>query len=122
MDRPTAARKPTPFLVPHSNWSDETAAHLSEAERLLYRSNLLGADLAVTNFGGGNTSAKIREREPVSGKEIEVLWVKGSGGDLGSVRLDGFATLYLEKVRALEKLYASKADEDAMASLAQPGH
>jgi len=117
MDRPTAARKPTPFLVPHSNWSDETAAHLSEAERLLYRSNLLGADLAVTNFGGGNTSAKIREREPVSGKEIEVLWVKGSGGDLGSVRLDGFATLYLEKVRALEKLYASKADEDAMASL-----
>ncbi|WP_204278194.1 hypothetical protein, partial [Escherichia coli] len=61
---------------------------------LLYRSNLLGSDLTVTNFGGGNTSAKLEMADPLSGAPASVLWVKGSGGDIGSMKLDGFATLY----------------------------
>ena len=93
-----------------SRWDDAHAARLSPAELLLYRSNLLGSDKRITNFGGGNTSAKIREKDPLTGAEVEVLWVKGSGGDLGTMKLDGFSTLYMEKFRALEKFYgASKA-------------
>src|SRR5205823_4692693 len=84
---------------------------------LRYRSNLLGADLAVTNFGGGNTSAKIFERDPLSGTETRVLWVKGSGGDLGSMGIDGFSTLYLEKILALEARYGGRAHEDEMVDL-----
>ena len=71
---------------------------LDEPGLLLYRSNLLGADLRITNFGGGNTSAKIEMTDPLTGKPVTVLWVKGSGGDLGSMKLDGFATLYLDKL------------------------
>ena len=63
---------------------------MSEPELLLYRSNLLGADLRVTNYGGGNTSAKIPSQDPLTGETVTVLWVKGSGGDLGSMKLDGF--------------------------------
>ena len=74
-----------PFAVPASRWDDAVAAKLSEAELLLYRSNLLGSDLTVTNFGGGNTSAKIIETDPLTGQPVEVLWVKGSGGDIGSM-------------------------------------
>ena len=103
-----------PFAVPVSRWSEEEAATLSPAELLLYRSNLLGADLTVTNFGGGNTSAKLEERDPLTGAETTVLWVKGSGGDLGSMKLDGFATLYLDKLLALEALYRGVALEDEM--------
>lgn len=95
-------------------WDDSAAAEMSEAELLLYRSNLLGADLKVTNFGGGNTSAKIMQTDPLTGEEVEVLWVKGSGGDLGSIKMDGFATLYLEKLHALEKLYRGREFEDEM--------
>ncbi|MFM9024330.1 MAG: bifunctional rhamnulose-1-phosphate aldolase/short-chain dehydrogenase [Planctomycetaceae bacterium] len=103
-----------PFAVPQSRWDDAVAATLGPAELLLYRSNLLGADLTVTNFGGGNTSAKIPETDPLTGERVEVLWVKGSGGDLGSMKLDGFATLYQSKLLALETHYAGPDDDDAM--------
>lgn len=103
-----------PFEIPANRWSDERAAGLSAAERLLYRSNLLGSDLSVTNFGGGNTSAKLRETDPLTGATVDVLWVKGSGGDLGSMTLDGFSTLYLDKLLGLEERYRGLAFEDEM--------
>ena len=103
-----------PFAVPSSRWDDGVAATLSPAELLLYRSNLLGSDLTVTNFGGGNTSAKITETDPLTGEQAEVLWVKGSGGDIGSMKLDGFSTLYQEKLLSLEKHYAGAEDDDKM--------
>jgi rhamnulose-1-phosphate aldolase/alcohol dehydrogenase len=103
-----------PFAVPTSRWDDGVAATLSPAELLLYRSNLLGSDLTVTNFGGGNTSAKIREIDPLTGEQVEVLWVKGSGGDIGSMKLDGFSTLYQEKLLGLEKHYGGPDDDDKM--------
>ena len=103
-----------PFAVPTSRWDDGVAATLSPAELLLYRSNLLGSDLTVTNFGGGNTSAKITETDPLTGEQAEVLWVKGSGGDIGSMKLDGFSTLYQEKLLGLEKHYAGPQDDDKM--------
>jgi len=95
-------------------WDDERARSLSEPERLLYRSNLLGSDLRITNFGGGNTSAKVMQRDPLTGLEVEVLWVKGSGGDLGSVKLDGFATLYTTRLEQPKPLYRGLAHEDEM--------
>ena len=103
-----------PFTVPTSRWDDAIAATLSQAELLLYRSNLLGSDLTVTNFGGGNTSAKIVETDPLTGERTEVLWVKGSGGDIGSMTLDGFATLYQDKLLGLEKHYVGPDDDDKM--------
>src|ERR1700761_6023243 len=112
--RSGAAVGALPFLVPKSRWSDEHAKLLAPAELLLYRSNLLGSDLTVTNFGGGNTSAKIEEADPLTGAATIVLWVKGSGGDIGSMKLDGFSTLYLDKVLGLEKLYRGVAFEDEM--------
>ena len=99
---------------PASRWDEERAAALDEAGQLLYRSNLLGADLSVTNFGGGNTSAKLMDIDPLTRQPVEVLWVKGSGGDLGSMGRDGFATLYLDRVRSLESLYRGRAFEDEM--------
>ena len=104
----------TPFATPENRWSDEAAAGLSPAELLLYRSNVLGSDLTVTNFGGGNTSGKLRERDALTGEDVTVLWVKGSGGDIGSMNLDGFATLYLDKLLGLEKLYRGVDYEDEM--------
>jgi rhamnulose-1-phosphate aldolase/alcohol dehydrogenase len=95
-------------------WDTEKAAALSEPERLLYRSNLLGSDKRITNYGGGNTSAKVTERDPLTGAEVEVLWVKGSGGDVGTMKLDGFATLYMSKLEALKGLYPGPEHEDEM--------
>ncbi|MCE7796342.1 bifunctional rhamnulose-1-phosphate aldolase/short-chain dehydrogenase [Sphingobium sufflavum] len=103
-----------PFAVPTSRWDDVQAAQKSPEELLLYRSNLLGSDLTVTNFGGGNTSAKIVETDPLTGDSVEVLWVKGSGGDIGSMKLDGFATLYQDKLLGLERHYAGPDDDDKM--------
>ncbi|MCE4537681.1 bifunctional rhamnulose-1-phosphate aldolase/short-chain dehydrogenase [Pelomonas sp. P7] len=97
-----------------SKWDDTAAAHMSEPELLLYRSNLLGSDLRVTNFGGGNTSAKVKMKDYLTGEEVEVLWVKGSGGDLGSIKLDGFSTLYMSKLQALKSRYRGLAHEDEM--------
>jgi rhamnulose-1-phosphate aldolase/alcohol dehydrogenase len=87
---------------------------MSEQELLLYRSNLLGSDKRVTNYGGGNTSAKIMETDPLTGETVEVLWVKGSGGDVGTIRMDGFATLYMAKLNALKGLYRGVEHEDEM--------
>ena len=98
-------------------WDDAHAATLDEPGRLLYRSNLLGSDLRITNFGGGNTSLKTMTPDPLTGKPVEVLWVKGSGGDLGSMKRDGFATLYMDKLRALKGLYKGLAHEDEMVGL-----
>lgn len=97
-----------------SSWNDDRARGLSEQELLLYRSNLLGSDLRITNFGGGNTSAKVTMQDPLTGEPVEVLWVKGSGGDLGSMGLDGFATLYLEKLEQLRAKYRGLEHEDEM--------
>jgi rhamnose utilization protein RhaD (predicted bifunctional aldolase and dehydrogenase)/NAD(P)-dependent dehydrogenase (short-subunit alcohol dehydrogenase family) len=98
-------------------WDDKIAAGLDEPELLRYRSNLFGADLRITNFGGGNTSSKITEKDLLTGQPTQVLWVKGSGGDLGSIQRSGFATLYLDKVRALEKSYRGVSEEDAIVDL-----
>ncbi|MDR3372728.1 MAG: bifunctional rhamnulose-1-phosphate aldolase/short-chain dehydrogenase [Ancalomicrobiaceae bacterium] len=95
-------------------WDDAHAATLDEPGRLLYRSNLLGSDLRITNFGGGNTSAKVRQLDPLTKAEVTVLWVKGSGGDIGSMRRDGFSTLYLDKLEALKGLYRGLDHEDEM--------
>jgi len=103
-----------PFAVPESRWDRIEAAGKTPQDLLLYRSNLLGSDLTVTNFGGGNTSAKLTETDPLTGEPVEVLWVKGSGGDIGSMKLDGFSTLYLDKFRATEKLYRGVEFEDEM--------
>jgi rhamnulose-1-phosphate aldolase/alcohol dehydrogenase len=100
--------------MPFPTWNDAHAAALGEPELLLYRSNLLGSDLRITNYGGGNTSAKIWQTDPLTGDKAEVLWVKGSGGDVGSMKLDGFATLYMDKLRALKKLYRGLEHEDEM--------
>src|SRR6185503_18194172 len=79
---------PQASLEIENRWDDGHASTLSPAELLLYRSNLLGGDKRVTNFGGGNTSAKIQEKDPLTGLPVDVLWVKGSGGDLGTMKLD----------------------------------
>ncbi len=95
-------------------WDSAHAASLDEPGRLLYRSNLLGSDKRITNFGGGNTSAKVMHDDPLTGKSTQVLWVKGSGGDVGTMKLDGFATLYQEKLDALKELYRGDQFEDEM--------
>jgi rhamnulose-1-phosphate aldolase/alcohol dehydrogenase len=101
----------------NGRWDAAYAAQLSPPELLLYRSNLLGADKRVTNFGGGNTSAKLQLADPLTERPVEVLWVKGSGGDLGTMKLDGFATLYLDKLLALAPRFHGSDDEDAMVGL-----
>lgn len=98
-------------------WNDSIAATLDEPELLRYRSNLLGSDLRITNFGGGNTSSKIDEADPLDGSIRKVLWVKGSGGDLGSIRRSGFATLYMDKLSALADKYRGVEFEDEMVDL-----
>ncbi len=98
-------------------WDDAHAAELDEPGLLLYRSNLLGSDLRITNFGGGNTSAKLMGADPLTGEPVEVLWVKGSGGDIGSMKLDGFSTLYLDKLLSLKSVYRGLAHEDEMVAL-----
>ncbi len=97
-----------------SLWDDAKAKNMSEPEKLLYRSNLLGSDKRVTNYGGGNTSAKVMEDDPLTGEKAEVLWVKGSGGDVGSIKMDGFSTLYMDKLRALKGKYRGVDFEDEM--------
>ncbi len=102
-------------------WRDEVANQLTGVDRLVYRSNKLGEDLTLTNTGGGNTSSKLTETDPLTGESAEVLWLKGSGGDLRTANRDGFASLYLDKVRAMKSLYLSSPErgpktpiEDAM--------
>lgn len=97
-------------------WDYKQSSGMNEAECLLYRSNLLGSDKRITNYGGGNTSVKSMEKDPLTGKPVEVLWVKGSGGDIGTIQMDGFATLYMEKLHALKGLYRGVEFEDEMVS------
>lgn len=97
-----------------NRWDDAYAAGLDEPGKLLYRSNLLGADKRITNYGGGNTSAKVLETDPLTGGKVRVLWVKGSGGDVGTIKLDGFATLYQDKLESLKGIYKGVEDEDRM--------
>jgi rhamnulose-1-phosphate aldolase/alcohol dehydrogenase len=88
-------------------WNDDEAARRSPAERLVYRSNILGADQRITNTGGGNTSAKLDQEDPLTGQRVTVLWVKGSGGDLRTSTLANFASLYQDKLLGLQPLYAA---------------
>ncbi|MBM3901698.1 MAG: bifunctional rhamnulose-1-phosphate aldolase/short-chain dehydrogenase [Verrucomicrobia bacterium] len=92
-------------------WKDAEAAALKGVDRLVYRSNCLGRDQRITNTGGGNTSSKIREKDPLTGGEVEVLWVKGSGGDLRTSTRENFSSLYQDKLIALQPLYQARADK-----------
>src|SRR5574339_928752 len=86
-------------------WNDSIADELDPVERLRYRSNILGSDQRITNTGGGNTSSKIRMTDPLSGEEGDVLWVKGSGGDLRTSTRANFASLYMDRFLSLENIY-----------------
>ena len=100
-------------------WDDAKAAELAgdEVALLIYRSNLLGADLRLTNYGGGNTSCKAMAKDPLTGEETEIMWVKGSGGDLGTLKRSGLAALYVDKLRSLKKVYRGLEHEDEMVEL-----
>ena len=100
-------------------WDDAKAASLEgdEVGLLVYRSNLLGADLRLTNYGGGNTSCKAITRDPLTGNETEVMWVKGSGGDLGTMQRNGLAALYTERLLSLTNVYRGIEFEDEMVEL-----
>lgn len=109
----------TDFNYVNYLWDKEKAAALEgdEIALLLYRSNLLGADLRITNYGGGNTSCRTMEKDPLTGKETEVMWIKGSGGDIGSLKRNGLAGLYVERLRSLRSVYKGIAHEDEMVVL-----
>lgn len=100
-------------------WDDATAASMAgdEVALLIYRSNLLGADLRLTNYGGGNTSCKAMAKDPLTGEEKEIMWVKGSGGDLGSIKRSGLAALYVDRLRSLKNVYRGIEHEDEMVEL-----
>ncbi|GAA4836280.1 bifunctional rhamnulose-1-phosphate aldolase/short-chain dehydrogenase [Algivirga pacifica] len=100
-------------------WDEAKAASMQgdEVALFLYRSNILGADLRITNYGGGNTSCKTMEKDPLNGEEVEVLWVKGSGGDIGTLTRKGIAGLYTDRLRNLKKVYRGIEQEDEMVAL-----
>jgi rhamnulose-1-phosphate aldolase/alcohol dehydrogenase len=100
-------------------WDEEKAAALAgdEVALLIYRSNLLGADLRLTNYGGGNTSCKALAKDPLTGELTEVMWVKGSGGDIGTLKKSGLAALYVDRLRSLKNIYRGLAHEDEMVEL-----
>jgi rhamnulose-1-phosphate aldolase/alcohol dehydrogenase len=100
-------------------WDEVRASEMAgdEVALLIYRSNLLGADLRLTNYGGGNTSCKITDKDPLTGKPVEVMWIKGSGGDLGTLKKSGLAALYLDRLRSLKNVYRGLSFEDEMVEL-----
>ncbi len=100
-------------------WDDEKVKALGDDQvaLFLYRSNILGADLRITNYGGGNTSCKTMEKDPLTNEEVEVMWVKGSGGDIGTLTRSGIAGLYTERLRDLKNVYKGLSDEDRMVGL-----
>lgn len=100
-------------------WDDVKAAELAgdEVALFIYRSNILGADLRLTNYGGGNTSVKITDKDPLTGADTEVMWIKGSGGDIGTLTKSGCAALYMERLLNLEKVYRGIEFEDEMVEL-----
>ena len=107
----------TPTRLLDNRWDDSAALGMNEPALLLYRSNLLGGDKRITNYGGGNTSAKVEMKDPLTGEPVTVLWVKGSGGDVGTMKLDGFATLYQAKLNQLRGIYRGPDFEDEMVGL-----
>ncbi|NHA04217.1 bifunctional aldolase/short-chain dehydrogenase [Mucilaginibacter sp. HC2] len=109
----------TPFKHVSYLWDDAEAARLEgdEVALLIYRSNLLGADLRLTNYGGGNTSCKLMSKDPLTGSEVEVMWIKGSGGDIGTLKKSGLAALYVDRLRSLKNVYRGVAYEDEMVEL-----
>ena len=100
-------------------WDDAMAKSMEgdEVALLVYRSNLLGADLRLTNYGGGNTSCKVMAKDPLTGNNVEVMWVKGSGGDLGTMKRSGLAALYVDRLRSLKNVYGGLSTEDSMVEL-----
>lgn len=100
-------------------WDETTASSMAgdEVALLIYRSNLLGADLRLTNYGGGNTSCKAKARDPLTGNETEIMWVKGSGGDLGTLKRSGLAALYVNRLLSLKNVYRGIEHEDEMVEL-----
>ena len=112
------------FAHVNYGWDDAYASQLDPVARLVYRSNLLGADGRITNTGGGNTSSKLTEADPLTGQLVEVLWVKGSGGDLRTAKRDNFSSLYMDKVCGLQSHYLNAPErgpktpiEDSMVGL-----
>ena len=100
-------------------WDEDHARALGDDEvaLLLYRSNLLGSDLRITNYGGGNTSCKVSDTDPLTGGQVEVMWIKGSGGDIGTLKKSGLAALYTDRLRNLERVYRGIEHEDEMVGL-----
>lgn len=100
-------------------WDEAKAAEMAgdEVALLIYRSNLLGADLRLTNYGGGNTSCKAIAKDPLTGEDAEIMWVKGSGGDLGTLKRSGLAALYVDRLRNLKNIYRGLSHEDEMVEL-----
>ena len=100
-------------------WDDGKAASFGDDQvgLFLYRSNILGADLRITNYGGGNTSCKTIEKDPLTNEAVEVMWIKGSGGDIGTLTKAGISGLYTERLRSLKSVYGGLADEDRMVGL-----
>ncbi len=118
-DRLKVIKMKTSFKHVSYLWDPAAAAALEgdEVGLLIYRSNLLGADLRLTNYGGGNTSCKALAPDPLSGKPAEIMWVKGSGGDIGTLTRSGLAALYVDRLRALQNVYRGRAHEDEMVEL-----
>jgi rhamnulose-1-phosphate aldolase/alcohol dehydrogenase len=111
--------KTTQFKHVSYLWDDAKAAELAgdEVALLIYRSNLLGADLRLTNYGGGNTSCKVISKDPLTGSDVEVMWIKGSGGDIGTLKKSGLAALYVDRLRSLKNVYRGVEYEDEMVEL-----
>jgi rhamnulose-1-phosphate aldolase/alcohol dehydrogenase len=111
--------KNTDFKYVSYLWDDAEAEKLKSDEvgLLIYRSNLLGADLRLTNYGGGNTSCKAITKDPLTGKDVDVMWIKGSGGDIGTLKKSGLAALYIDRLRSLENVYRGLEYEDEMVEL-----
>jgi len=98
-------------------WDDAVADRLDDVDRLIYRSNLLGSDQRITNTGGGNTSAKLLQSDPLTGEKVEILWVKGSGGDLRTSKRENFASLYMSKLERLRTSYEASNEKGAKTPL-----
>jgi rhamnulose-1-phosphate aldolase/alcohol dehydrogenase len=112
------AYRPDEFQYVSYRWEDAEADRLDPVERLRYRSNLLGSDQRITNTGGGNTSAKVLMADPLTGEEVAVMWVKGSGGDLRTATRSNFASFYMDKLLALQPIY-NRAEEKGVKSAAE---
>ncbi len=101
----------TYFKQVENKWDKKAADNMDPLERLVYRSNLLGSDSYINNTGGGNTSSKLKEQDPITGEEVEVMWVKGSGGDLRTAKKANFSSLYQDKLLALQEIYNGYKDK-----------